>query len=166
MELDQVKQDIESWIENFVEVPHPALGGFPPCPFARQARMKRTFEVYLGSDPYYDLKNRARWGMGGREVIIYAYDPEEWPYKLFSTSIESANTEHLLRADILALEDHPADIENVNGVIMNQGKYALALVQCLSDLNIKAKQMATKGFYHGWPEEYLQGLFHHRQDPR
>ena len=166
MELEQVKQDIESWIENFVEVPHPALGGFPPCPFARQARMKRTFEVYLGSDPYYDLKNRARWGMGNREVIIYAYDPAEWSHELFSSSIESANTEHLLRNDILALEDHPADVENVNGVIMNQGKYALALVQCLSDLNTKAKQMASKGFYHDWPEEYLQGLFHHRQDPR
>lgn len=166
MELEQVKQDIESWIENFVEVPHPALGGFPPCPFARQARMKRTFEVYLGTDPYYDLKNRARWGMGNQEVIIYAYDPAEWNHKLFSASIESANTEHLLRADILALEDHPDDVENVNGVVMNQGKYALALVQCLSDLNTKAKQMASKGFYHGWPEEYLQGLFHHRQDPR
>ena len=166
MELEQVKQDIESWIENFVEVPHPALGGFPPCPFARQARMKRTFEVYLGADPYYDLKNRARWGMGNREVIIYAYDPAEWSHELFSASIESANTEHLLRNDILALEDHPADVENVNGVIMNQGKYALALVQCLSDLNTKAKQMAAKGFYHDWPEEYLQGLFHHRQDPR
>ena len=166
MELEQVKQDIESWIENFVEVPHPALGGFPPCPFARQARMKRTFEVYLGSDPYYDLKNRARWGMGNREVIIYAYDPAEWSHELFSTSIESANTEHLLRNDILALEDHPAEVENVNGVIMNQGKYALALVQCLSDLNTKAQLMASKGFYHNWPEEYLQGLFHHRQDPR
>ena len=166
MELEQVKQDIESWIENFVEVPHPALGGWPPCPFARQARLKRTFEVYLGTDPYYDLKNRARWGMGNREVIIYAYDPVEWPYELFSSSIESANTEHLLRADILALEDHPADVENVNCVIMNQGKYVLALVQSLSDLNAKARQMASKGFYHGWPEEYLQGLFHHRQDPR
>ena len=166
MELEQVRADIESWIENFVEVPHPALGGFPPCPFARQARMKRTFEVYLGTDPYYDLKNRARWGMGNREVIIYAYDPAEWSHELFSASIESANTEHLLRNDILALEDHPADVENVNGVIMNQGKYALALVQCLSDLNTKAKQMAAKGFYHDWPEEYLQGLFHHRQDPR
>lgn len=166
MELEQVKHDIESWIENFVEVPHPALGGFPPCPFARQARLKRTFEVYLGTDPYYDLKNRARWGMSGKEVIIYAYDPSEWSHELFSASIESANTEHLLRADILALEDHPDDVENVNGVIMNQGKYALALVQCLSDLNAKAKLMANKGFYHDWPEEYLQGLFQHRQDPR
>lgn len=166
MELEKVKSDIESWIENFVEVPHPSLGGWPPCPFARAARLKRTFEIYLGTDPYYDLKNLARWGMGNREVIIYAYDPSEWSHELFSASIESANTEHLLPADIIALEDHPADVENVNGVIMNQGQYALALVQCLSDLNAKAKQMASRGFYHNWPEQYLQGLFHHRQDPR
>ena len=166
MEIEQVRADIESWIENFVEVPHPALGGFPPCPYARSARLKQSYEVYLGTDPYYDLKNRARWGMGDREVIIYVYDPVEWNRELFSASIESANTEHLLRADILALEDHPDDIENINGVIMNQGKYAMALVQSLSDLNVKARQMASKGFYHNWPEQYLQGLFQHRQDPR
>jgi hypothetical protein len=64
------------------------------------------------------------------------------------------------------MEDHPSDPEIVNGVCMNQGTYALALIQGLSDLNVKARQMAAKGFYHGWPEEYLQGLFNHRQDPR
>ena len=95
MDLAQVKLDIASWIENFVEVPHPALGGFPPCPYARSARLKNSYEVYLGIDPYYDLKNRARWGMGDREVIIYVYDPVEWPHDLFAASIESANTEHL-----------------------------------------------------------------------
>lgn len=166
MDIDQVRADIESWIENFVEVPHPALGGFPPCPYARSARLKRSYSVYLGTDPYYDLKNRARWGMGNQEVIIYAYNPTEWNAKLFSASIESANTEYLLRADILALEDHPDAVENVNGVIMNQGTYALALVQSLSDLNAKARQMSSKGFYHNWPEHYLQQLFNHRQDPR
>ena len=166
MEIEQVKQDIENWIVNFVEVPHPALGGWAPCPYARSARMKRSFEIYIGMDPYYDLKNRARRGMGDKEVVIYVYDPVEWPHELFAPSIENANTEHLLRKDMLALEDHPSDVENVNGVIMNQGKYALALVQSLSDLNQKAQQMATKGFYHTWPEEYLQALFQHRQDPR
>jgi hypothetical protein len=49
---------------------------------------------------------------------------------------------------------------------MNQGTYALALVQSLSDLDQKARAMAGKGFYHTWPEDYLQGLFEHRQDPR
>ena len=166
MDIETVKQDIERWIVNFVEVPHPALGGWAPCPYARSARMKKSYDVRIGVDPYFDLKNQARWGMGDREVIIYVYDPVAWPYEIFSGSLKNANHEHLLKADIIALEDHPADPEIVNGVSMNQGTYALALVQCLSDLNAKAQQMASKGFYHNWPEEYLQGLFNHRQDPR
>ena len=166
LNIDQVTQDIEQWIVNFVEVPHAALGGFPPCPYARAARLKRSYSVYTGADPYYDLKNRARWGMGQYEVIIYAYDPVEWPRELFASSLDQANQEFLLAADLLALEDHPSDAEIVNGVCMNQGTYALALVQNLTDLNVKAKQMASKGFYDSWPEEYLSALFQHRQDPR
>ena len=104
--------------------------------------------------------------MGNKEVVIYAYDPTEWPRELFASSLEQANQEFLLDADILVLEDHPEDVEMVNGVCMNQGTYALALVQSLSDLDAKAKVMADRGFYHTWPEPYLQALFQHRQDPR
>jgi hypothetical protein len=104
--------------------------------------------------------------MGKWEVVIYVYDPVEWPYELFSDSLKIANKEFLLRNNLLALEDHPADVEMVNGVCMNQGTYALALVQSLSDLDAKARTMAEKGFYHNWPEEYLVGLFEHRKDPR
>jgi hypothetical protein len=166
MNLETVKQDIESWIVNFVEVPHPALGGFSPCPYARSARLKRSYQVFLGTDPYYDLKHRARHGIGLSEVMIYAYDPTEWSHELFASSLDQANREFLLSADLLALEDHPHDVEIVNGVCMNQGTYALALVQSVSDLNTKAQLMASKGFYHSWPEEYLQALFQHRRDPR
>ena len=166
MDRETVTADILAWSETFVEVPHPSLGGWPPCPFARQARLNQTIQVLIGADPYFDLRNRARWGMGAYEVIVYAYDPEDWTYERFHTAIETANTEFLRRKDLLALEDHPSDVEDVNGVIMNQGKYALILVQSLSKLNVAAKQMGAKGFYHAWPEEYLKGLFNHRQDPR
>ena len=166
LNIDQVTQDIEQWIQNFVEVPHPALGGFPPCPYARSARLKRSYSVYIGTDPYYDLKNRARYGMGNKEVIIYAYDPVEWPRELFASSLGQVNQEFLLDADMLVLEDHPADVEMVNGICMNQGTYALALVQSLSDLDTKATQMAAKGFYDSWPDNYLTALFQHRKDPR
>ena len=166
LDTQTVTADILAWSERFVEVPHPSLGGWAPCPFARQARLNQTIQVLTGADPYFDLRNRARWGMGRYEVIVYAYDPAEWPYARFHSAVESANTEILLSRDMLALEDHPADVEDVNGVIMNQGKYALVLVQSLSKLNTAAKQMGAKGFYHAWPEQYLTGLFKHRQDPR
>ena len=104
--------------------------------------------------------------MDNREVIVYAYDPVEWPHKLFASSLDQANQEFLLHADMLVLEDHPGDVEIVNGICMNQGTYALALVQSLSDLDAKAKQMASKGFYDSWPEDYLSALFQHRKDPR
>lgn len=164
--LEQATADIEQWIINFVEVPNPALGGWPPCPYARAARMKRSFEVRLGVDPYFDLKNLGRWGLGNREVIVYVYDPKEWSHAQLSCSIASANQEFLLHKDILCLEDHPNDVEMVNGICMNQGKYAMAMCQSLSDLNSKAKLMADKGFYNSWPEEYLTALFQHRKDPR
>jgi hypothetical protein len=98
MEIEQVRADIESWIENFLEVPHPALGGFSPCPYARAARLKKSYAVYLGVDPYYDLKNRSSQGMGSYEVVIYAYDPAEWSHELFASSLDQANQEFLFNS--------------------------------------------------------------------
>jgi hypothetical protein len=116
-------------------------------------------------DPYFDLVNLAHDGLT-KSVVIFVYDPVEWPYEQFSYSLCAANEDYLLKQDILALEDHPADPEIVNGVSMNQGTYAMALCQSVSDLNAKARHMASKGFYNTWPEEYLTALFQHRQDPR
>jgi len=166
LDLATVQTDIEKWIVDFVEVKNPALGGWPPCPYARKARLEKDFEVRIGRDPYYDLVDIAVHGLGGKSVVVLAYDPKEFDYNEFSYKLKLANGSWLLRNDILALEDHPGDPEIVNGVSMNQGTYALALVQSLSDLNAKAKIMADKGFYDTWPEEYLEALFQHRQDPR
>lgn len=165
MDLDQVKQDIEQWIVNFVEVPHPSLGGWAPCPYARKARLDRDFEVRLGRNPFEDLI-AVSYGSLTKSVLIFVYDPAQHPYEEFHKQIEFANKNHLVPKDMIALEDHPNDAEIVNGVCMNQGTYALALVQSLSDLDAKAQLMAAKGFYDTWPEDYLQSLFSHRKDPR
>ena len=164
LDLDTVKQDIEHWIVNFVEVAHPALGNWSPCPYARKARLEGTYEVRVGTNPISDLLDIWRTGLGNREVIAIAYDPKTWDHTTFAKALDFANREFLLDKDILVLEDHPMDPEIVNGVCMNQGTYALA--QCLSDLDTKAAIMARKGFYDAWPEEYLTMLFQHRKDPR
>jgi hypothetical protein len=68
--------------------------------------------------------------------------------------------------NLIALLDHPYLPETVNGIGMNQGTYALVLVQSLPDLDQKAAAMGRKGFYDTWPEPYLRELFQYRQDPR
>jgi hypothetical protein len=166
LKLATVAADIESWIVNFVEVPHPALGGWAPCPYARKARLDRDFEVRLGLAPIHDLIKISKHGLGGKSVIVIAYDPAHYTHEDFSRELNIANCEFLLPNNLLALEDHPADPEIVNGVTMNQGTYALALVQSLSDLDEKAQLVASKGFYDTWPKEYLEVLFKHRKDPR
>jgi hypothetical protein len=166
MDLQQVKQDILHWSENFLEVPHPALGNWSPCPYARRARLNHQVDIRIGTDPYHDLKTLAEQGLGAAQVVIFVYDPDVHPRLQFASKLTTANQDFLLAADMIVLEDHPADPEIVNGVCMNQGTYALAMCQSLSDLDAKAQQMAQKGFYHTWPEQYLEKLFEHRQDPR
>jgi len=166
LDIKTVAYNIERWIETFVEVPHPALGGWAPCPYARRARLDQDYTIRVGVNPYFDLLNVARDGLGGKSVVILAYDPDEFFYAQFTSDVRAANQEVLLSRNMLALEDHPGDPEIVNGVAMNQGTYALALVQSLSDLDQKARAMANRGFYDTWPEDYLTALFEHRQDPR
>jgi hypothetical protein len=72
-------------------------------------------------------------------VVIFAYESTAYTAEQFAVQITAANTEFLLPQDLLALEDHPGSPELVNGVSMNQGSYALALVQNLTDLNHKAQ---------------------------
>jgi hypothetical protein len=161
-----VTADIEHWIEQFVEVPHPSLGGWAPCPYARKARLDRDFDVRLGLAPMHDLIQVSRKGLAGKSVIIFVYDPTDTSYEELSYAVDVCNQEFLVPNNLLALEDHPDDSEVVNGVVMNNGTYALALVQSLSDLNEKAQLVAKKGFYDTWPEDYLRPLFKHRKDPR
>ena len=165
LNLEQVQHDINAWVETFVEVPHPALGGWAPCPYARKARLDRDFEVRLGINPYFDLKVVAQTGIPC-SVVIFVYESTDYTAEQLAVQVQSANTEFLVGKDLLALEDHPAAPEMVNGVVMNQGTHALVLVQRLSELNNKAELIAQKDFYQQWPEQYLQQLFAHRRDPR
>jgi len=166
LKLEDVKNNIEQWIMNFVEVPHANLGGWAPCPYARKARIDQDFDVRLGLAPIHDLTQISRRGLAGKSVIIFVYDPKDIPHDELSHAVDICNREFLVPRNLLALEDHPDDAEVVNGVVMNNGTYALALIQSLTDLNEKAQLVGRKGFYDTWPEEYLTPLFKHRQDPR
>lgn len=164
MDIVQARIDIINWVTGFVEQPHPALNGWPPCPFARRARLDGQFDIRPGQiDPYSDLM---KVEMEDWMVIAYVYDAREIEADRFEQQIASVNRGFLTCRNIIALADHPDAAEHVLGVRMNQGTYAIAFVQHLDKLNSFARQIAGKGYYHGWPEDYVQALLHFREDPR
>ena len=164
MNFSQAKTDIEQWIVDFVEKPNPVLNNWAPCPYARQARLNKQVDIRPGCfNPIDDLK---QVDMGEFEVLAYVYDTERWSAAEFNELVETVNISYLAQKNLIALADHPDDVETVNGVVMNQGTYAIVFVQSLDKLNHFAVLLAAKEFYKGWDEEYLTVLFSGRQDPR
>jgi hypothetical protein len=164
MDFVQAKQDVLNWITGFVEQPNPGLQGWPPCPYARKARLDRQLDLRPGIiDPYTDLQ---KIDLGEFMVIGYIYDPKDFTADEFNRQVRELNTGFLLGRDIIALADHPDDHEEINGVCMNQGTWAITFVQPLSKLNDFARLIAAKGYYDGWSEDYLAVLFEGREDPR
>ena len=164
MDFEQAKRDITNWVTGFVEKPNDDLDGWPPCPYARKARLQGQFDIRPGvTDPYADLMYAE---LGEFMIIAYVYDRALFTATQFEKMVHDVNLAFLVPRDMLALADHPDSQERVKGVIMNQGEYAIAFIQPLSKLNNFAKSIAAKGYYQGWPENYLGELFSFREDPR
>jgi len=104
--------------------------------------------------------------LGNLDVLAFVYSPEHFAAEEFEDLVQRANQGFLLAQDLIALPDHPNAPEIVNGVVMNQGQWAIAFVQSLPKLDAHAKILADRGYYQGWPEPYLETLFAGRQDPR
>jgi hypothetical protein len=154
--LDQstVETALLKWMEEFVEVPHPSLGGWPPCPFARQARLSKNIDIRQGQDPYNDCVSLLEYDWS-KEVVIFWYDTVD--PQMFVDDVIRAN-DTLLSKDIVALEDHPATEEIIAGIKMNFGLCPIIVLQKNSKLNQSADQLKEKGYYHTWSQSDLDKI--------
>jgi hypothetical protein len=156
MNHSNVEAELFKWMEEFVETPHPNLGTWPPCPYARQARLTNNIELRQGNEPYADCLSTVNdnWD---KEVIIYWYDHTKIPVENFLADVNNAN--HLLISeDIVALEDHPNVQEIVSGVKMNFGYCAIIVIQKNSKLNHAADQLRSKGYYDTWSKSDIDKI--------
>jgi hypothetical protein len=151
---ESVENQLLKWMKEFVEVPHPSLGGWPPCPFARQARLSRNIDIRSGTTPYEDCISLIDYDWS-KEVVIFWYDHID--PKSFINGVNRANS-LLLEKDIVALEDHPDTEEIIAGINMNFGVCPIIVLQKNSKLNQAADQLKEKGYYHTWSQEDLDKI--------
>ena len=166
--LVEAKKYMLQWISDFVSKPNPLLNDFPPCPFAKQAVLEKKieFEVADKDINLYLCEKSGRWSDEIDVCCIFV--PEIGPDTL-SNLVMDVNKNYLMPMNLLALEDHPQAEENVNGVIMNNGKYPIVLMQRLSKIQNFSKFLKKKGYYDVWSEENLEDVVNwrttHHEDP-
>jgi hypothetical protein len=153
--------DVRSWIEGFVARPHPALGGFPPCPFARKALMEGgIFWRVCAADDFHSALGECALAVEreNKQVSICIYkNPRDWNLSRLEEFVMQWRQAHASR-DLTLLRDHPDDVEVVHGVKMNHGEYLLFFVQRLSHLTQARKELANQGYYESWSAEEMRSV--------
>jgi len=158
MDQQQIRQQLEDWLINFVEKPNPMLNGWAPCPFARKSRVTNRFDVvFATADTLTATVESSAQQLDRRDVIAVCVDSAEISAEDLAHRVEQLNQQWMPQ-DVLLLEDHPEDVEIINGVHMNFGACAIVFVQQLSKINEASAQLKQGGYYECWSQENLDSV--------
>ena len=162
MNLQDQEQKLIEWMINFVEKPHPGLGNWPPCPYARQARVNNKLKIIQSSfgNLVQDVDAHLA-ALEEKDVFVVMFDHTQIDPEML-TNLVKAHNAILMPADYVILEDHPDALEFVNGVNMNFGHCGLLIVSQLSKLNTSADQLKAKGYYDHWDHSALDNVVNWR----
>ena len=156
MTPEEIEQKLTDWMVNFVERPHAGLGNWPPCPYARQARLTNQIKiVHSDHDCLIDTVEKQLPELEQKEVVVICFDHTKISAQDLEKLIKVYNQQVLIARNYVILEDHPDAEELVNGVHMNFGHCGLLVIQRLDKLTTASEQLKSKGYYDTWSQSEL-----------
>jgi hypothetical protein len=153
----QATEYITRWMKEFVEQEHPVFAGLPACPYARQARLSgRVRMIHMTSaEPDSNCwQHISNTDFDKNDALVLILEPKRWTLKYTHDVVDQLNSVFMPR-DVVVLEDHPKQKEEINGVIVNNGRYTLLLCQRLSTLNRFSEILKKKGYYDQWSKKNI-----------
>lgn len=159
MNNDEIVENLIKWMKEFVETPNFLLGNWPPCPYARQARINNKIEiVYSSHDVIPATVEQNLHKLEDKDAIVVYFDHKMIQPDALAELVKVYNESFLMPRNYVALEDHPDYVEYVNGVKMNFGECGLLIVSKLDILNDAGNKLQEKGYYKHWSQEELDSV--------
>ena len=160
--MENLRASLENWIYNFLSKQHSSFNNLPPCPYAKRAWTEGNVLVKEIKDPVaHNLNSEIdscanNWP--GKDVVIFAFDPKAiTPYEL-TELIDKVQHRILDGQGLVALEDHPEELEEIDSVVLNNGEHGLVLLQERTKLDEARKHLDALGYYKYWPEDYKKDV--------
>jgi hypothetical protein len=156
MSPQDLEQKLTEWLVDFVEQPHPGLGQWAPCPYARQARINNQIKIVHSDHQRLTATVEQQLSeLEQKEVVVICFDHTKISAQELEKLIKVYNQQVLMARNYVILEDHPDAVELVNGVCMNFGHCGLLIIQKLDKLTTASEQLKSKGYYNTWSQAEL-----------
>jgi len=146
-------QKIEEWVLDFLSKPNSAFDNLPPCPYAKKAWLDGNVEVKEFVSFLEMRKDLRNWD---KEVIIYLFQTTMLPTCGELASL--AQTFNDQYPEFLFLEEHPNLVEDVGGVIVNQGELCMMIVQKRKELEEARVELKKTGYYDNWTPDMKERI--------
>jgi hypothetical protein len=152
MNFNLIKTQLTEWLVSFVEKTNPALNNWPPCPYARHARINNKILILESSIANLTktvTESLTMFEQYDAAVICFDHTLLSGPD---CQQLAAELNNNIMQNDYVLLEDHPDIKEYIAGVNMNFGQCGLFVISPLSKLNAAASQLRTKGYYDTWSQ--------------
>jgi hypothetical protein len=165
--IDQIRQDIWTWLTDYVEVNHKFYDyKFPPCPYARGARLRGLVDVRVyeqGSAIEFiqaeiaDLIAESKYNV--RILVLPPRARWDWRISRFVNRLNQR----------IIADDFYAQYGTANHTIsrypgwFNWGAYSIVIVNRLSDVLDGHRALTSTEYYRPWAKSHYDAVVTRRQ---
>jgi hypothetical protein len=153
---------VEDWILSLTHN-HESLSNLPICPYAKQAYINKRY--YIADVEYNTIEDKINnVDLTKYQVVIFKFkDYQSYDIETLRQKTNDLNNE-FNKNDIVVLDNDPRDPFIINGVKTTYDECYLWLIQSLSDLNDKSKELEKTNYYKHWTKDQLDDVVNWRTE--
>ena len=174
--MTSITDDILTWSEKYLEPKNKHLGDVPVCPYARMARLQKTYRI-LECHNFAEFQDTIIEGAKlakdpNIQIVIVGCDDIGYQPEELNSVIDILNRV-LVPQDIYLMGSHPWDDEEPEPVEFLEtddwepsNEFMMVLIQKFDELEKASDNLRKTGYYQHWPSDYYEGTVNKRKSYR
>ena len=174
--MNTMTEDVLQWSERYLEPKNKHLGNVPVCPYAKQARIKKSYRILECHEHKELIDTILKCITLAKEpeiqIAIACCDDIQYEVEELIAIIDTLN-KVFVPQNIYLMGSHPEDEdedEPVEFLETNEwepdNEFIMILVQKFDELEKASDNLRKTGYYEHWPKDYYEGTVLKRQSYR
>lgn len=142
-------QEIERYMQDFIEKKHPAFNNMPVCPFAGKARKKKRIDYRVGPFLWEDIDKIVEQARSANhdkfEIIMFVHPDKSFSFEELGKIINEVSMR--LNPEFSVFGGHPLDPFMMHGVYTRRDPYPNFQIVSTPFLNKATNKLKKTDYY-------------------